>query len=127
MAWIYEIVSGKLYSPLGELCGAGYSGAAEHRNEATAQSLRNLGPICEGTYTIGPPIDTVTHGPFVLPLTPDSKNLMWGRYGFLIHGDSVVAPGTASQGCIIMPPDVRRAIWTDSDHTLQVIAQKGEL
>lgn len=119
----YEIITGRVYSDSGELWGVGYSGFGPYKNIATAQSLRDEGPIPEGIYTIGAPEDTVTHGPYVLPLTPDPNNLMWGRAGFLIHGDSVISPGTASRGCIILARDVREQIWASGDHSLQVLAQ----
>ena len=123
MSWTYEIVSGRLYSDLGDLIGVGYSGKGDHKNDPNAQSLKNEGPIPVGTYTIGPPQDTVTHGPYVLPLTPDSGNLMWSRSGFLIHGDSVTAPGTASEGCIIQARNVREEVWASGDRELSVVTQ----
>lgn len=124
MSWLYEQVSGRMYAPSGELVGVGYSGADGCKNNPKTQSVHNMGPIPVGVYHIGSAINTVTHGPFVLPLTPDPGNTMFGRYGFLIHGDSVVAPGTASEGCIIMSRDVREAIAISGDTDLQVIAQK---
>ena len=120
--WTYEQVSGRLYDASGELVGVGYSGAKEHKNVPQDQSLHNLGPIPQGTYWIGQPQDTVTHGPFVLPLTPEPQNNMFGRYGFLIHGDSVVHPGTASEGCIIQARDVREKVWKSGDRNLVVVA-----
>jgi hypothetical protein len=125
MSALYEIVSGSLYDATGVLIGVGYSGSPEHKNDPEAQSLHNQGPIPAGRYHIGPPQDTVTHGPFVLPLTPDPANEMFGRYGFLIHGDSVVHPGTASQGCIIQSRDTRVKLWTSGDRDLIVVATKG--
>lgn len=122
MSWTYELISGRLYSDLGELIGVGYSGAGEHKNNSQSQSLHNLGPIPVGNYTIESPMDTLTHGPFVLSLTPSPANLMWGRIGFLIHGDSKVAPGTASEGCIIMSRNVREQVWTSGDHELDVVS-----
>src|SRR6266576_4966979 len=100
MPWIYELISGRLYANSGDLTGVGYSGAGEHKNNSQSQSLHNLGPIPVGNYLIDNPYDTVTHGPYVLPLNPAPNNLMWGRTGFLIHGDSKVAPGTALEGCV---------------------------
>jgi hypothetical protein len=47
---------------------------------------------------------------------------MFGRSGFLMHGDNIRLPGTASEGCIILPRDLREAIWNSADHTLEVIA-----
>jgi hypothetical protein len=42
-------------------------------------------------------------------LTPDGHEAH-GRTEFLIHGDSVDAPGTASEGCIILSPAIRKKI-----------------
>jgi hypothetical protein len=47
---------------------------------------------------------------------------MFGRDGFLIHGDSVEHPGTASHGCIIMSRAIREAIAQSDDHELNVVA-----
>jgi hypothetical protein len=44
------------------------------------------------------------------------------RTGFLIHGDSIEHPGTASHGCIIMPRAIREAIAQNDDHDLNVVA-----
>lgn len=120
MAWHYEQLTGRLFRPDGSLIGIGYSGAFECKNVPEAQPIKNRGPIPIGIYHIGPPVDTFTHGPFVLHLLPDPANDMFGRKGFLIHGDSVVAPGTASEGCIIMSPDVRHAIAESDDSDLVV-------
>jgi hypothetical protein len=115
-----------MFTPDGECIATGYSGDPVHKNDPNAQSLRNQGPIPEGDYTFGSPVKTFTHGPYVLPLYPDPKNLMWNRYGFLIHGDNITEPGTASQGCIILAREFREMMWNSSDHTLQVIAQKEQ-
>ena len=101
----------------------GYSGRQpDGKNQPNKQSEHNIGPIPVGSYRIGPPIDTMTHGPFVMPLSPDPDNQMFGRDGFLIHGDSVVHPGTASEGCIILARDVRQKVWASADHTIHVIS-----
>ena len=92
----------------------GYSGfetdRAEGKNNPELEKVEDVGPIPVGTYRIGSPRDTLTHGPFVLPLKPDPGNEMFGRSAFLIHGDSVVDPGTASRGCIIMSRAVRKQV-----------------
>jgi hypothetical protein len=124
--WTWEIITGRMYADDGTLEGVGYSGNPANKNNPNAQSLVDQGPIPVGEYTINAPEDTVTHGPYVLPLTPDPKNLMWGRSGFLIHGDSVVAPGTASEGCIILARTVRELIWNSNDHVLNVVSQLEE-
>src|SRR6266850_4122660 len=53
-------------------------------------------------------------------LTPDASNQMFGRTAFLIHGDSVVEPGTASRGCIIMSRGIRNEVAPSGDHVLTV-------
>jgi hypothetical protein len=102
----------------------GYSGAGDNKNVPASQWIKNKGPIPCGIYTIEPPIDTKTHGPYVLWLTPDPANEMFGRSAFGIHGDSLVAPGTASEGCIILSRVSRETIWLSGDHILEVKASE---
>lgn len=94
----------------GKLLAIGYSGAGVWRNQPMAQDIWRKGPIPCGWWTLGRRVDTASHGPCVLPLTPDDPAQTLGRSGFLIHGDSRRAPGTASQGCIIVPLAVRQAL-----------------
>lgn len=101
----------------------GYSGASQAKNDPSRQSEHNVGPIPCGHYLIGSPIDTTTHGPFVLPLTPNPQNEMFGRGGFLIHADSIVHPGAASEGCICLGPADRRAIHESGDCDLVVVPE----
>ena len=63
------------------------------------------------------------HGPYVLTLTPAPTTNTFGRSGFLMHGDSIIAPGTASKGCIIMPHDAREQVWNSGDRDLEVVAE----
>jgi hypothetical protein len=125
--WTYLQKTGELLRD-GTHKGLGYSGfndretGQEGKNNPDLQDVHDVGPIPVGTYTVGVPEDTVTHGPFVLPLTPDSANQMFGRAGFLIHGDSVVEPGTASRGCIILARAIREDIATSGDKSLQVMS-----
>lgn len=119
--WTYEQKTGRLISNSGELVGVGYSGSPLAKNNPELQQIRDQGPIPRGMYMISAPVDTVTHGPYVLPLAPDAANTMFGRSGFLIHGDSVVSPGSASEGCIIMARMVREDVWNSGDHDLKVV------
>ena len=121
MSWNYYQASGKL-SHNGMDVAIGYSGAGAGKNNPDDQAIHNVGPIPRGSYTINAPQDTVTHGPYVLPLTPDTSNEMFGRTGFLMHGDSVIRPGTASEGCIIMPRNIRQQVWSSGDTRLTVSA-----
>ncbi len=83
------------------------------------QTARNLGPVPQGTYTIGSPHDTSTHGPHVMRLTPFPGTQTYGRDGFLIHGDNVLHD--ASQGCIILDRAVRNRISSSGGNRLNVL------
>lgn len=120
MTWQYEQKTGRMLHD-GERVAIGYSGKGDGKNNADMQDVQCVGPIPRGSYAIGEPSDTKTHGPYVLHLTPDAANDMEGRSGFLIHGDSVVAPGTASEGCVILGRAIRETIWASGDHQLEVV------
>lgn len=120
MTWRWVQSVGQM-SHNGQSVAFGYAGAGDGKNNPAMQDVHNVGPIPRGIYTIGEPCDTKTHGPYVLHLTPDAANDMCGRAGFLIHGDSVVHPGTASEGCIILPRSIREKIWLSGDTTLEVV------
>ena len=104
------------------VCSSGYSGCDPGKNDPAYQTIPDVGPIPQGDYEIGSPENTEEHGPFVLPLTHNENNVMWGRSGFLIHGDSIEHPGQASKGCIILPRAVREQIAASGDNLLRVIA-----
>jgi hypothetical protein len=120
--WTYEQISGRLLDSAGELVGIGYSGFGNGKNNPDLQNVHDVGPICCGIYSQGEPHNTQTHGPFVIPLIPDQGNEMYGRSGFLMHGDSVHKPGTASLGCIIQSRDVREKFAASKDR-LQVVRE----
>src|SRR5579864_6316798 len=110
--WIYKQSSGEL-SRDGLGVGGGYAGFEAGKNNPAMQDQENVGPLPQGRYSIGAPQCVHSpgpHGPFILPLTPDPANQMFGRSGFLIHGDSIVSPGLASHGCIIMGRIIREQI-----------------
>ncbi|MGD1094067.1 MAG: tlde1 domain-containing protein [Bryobacteraceae bacterium] len=122
--WSYEQTTGRLNhdgEPVGE---CGYSGFEDGKNNPAMQTEPDCGPIPRGRYMIGP-VEFADvegpHGPFVLPLTADPANEMFGRSGFLIHGDSLTHPGCASRGCIILPRPTREAIAQSSDPDLEVV------
>lgn len=56
-------------------------------------------------------------------LTPGSRNPMFGRSGFLIHGASTNPEhfGQESNGCIILSPSLRHKAGASSDHVLKVV------
>ena len=120
--WEWRIEEGEMWQidARPHLAGTGYSGSGEGKNNPALTRVRDVGPIPVGAYTIDSPRDTPLHGPYVLPLIPSATNEMYGRSGFLIHGDSIEHPGTASQGCIILPRSIRESIGQSGAHELQV-------
>lgn len=121
--------SGKFYNRTGDLLGIGYAGgdkgnALDGVNNPTLEDIPDVGPLPCGFYTVGRPYNHPKCGEYFLPLSPSAANNMFGRGGFGIHGDLVSAPGQhkASDGCIIMSKDVRRAVWESGDHDLQVVS-----
>jgi hypothetical protein len=120
--WTYIQKTGVLLHE-GECVAVGYAGNGAGKNNPHMDYVKGIGPLPVGHYHIGDPQDTATHGPCVLRLTPYALNIMYGRDGFLIHGDSVKAPGTASHGCIILPRVIRELIGHSADRVLLVKAK----
>ena len=126
--YVYEQATGRMFSRedgLSDLLATGYSGSETDggKNNPDKQCESDIGPIPRGTYSIGDPF--VGPSPFSLRLTPDPSNDMCGRSGFLIHGDSIAAPGTASHGCIILPRPVRERIYQSRLGKLVVVERLG--
>jgi len=111
-----------MLDPTGKLLAVGYSGLGIAKNDPAAQVLPDQGPIPQGSYLILQPEDSPTHGPFAMHLSPFASNEMYGRSGFMIHGDSLEHPGAASDGCIILGRLYREAIWASGDHELKVFS-----
>jgi hypothetical protein len=109
--WAYRQSTGEMFLNL-DLLAKGYSGYGDMKNDPSKQEVPNQGPIPRGKWKIVA-LHTVTDkvGPFVLELSPEPGTETFGRFGFLIHGDSISKPGTASHGCIILPRAAREAIW----------------
>lgn len=116
--WTYRQSTGILTHD-NVFAGAGYSGHGEGRNNPEMQPVHNVGPIPQGLYRIGPVHDTDSHGPIVMALEPQGHNAL-GRSGFLLHGDNI--KHDASEGCIIMPRQVRTEVSKSYDRDLTVIA-----
>lgn len=117
--WIWKSDKGELWKD-GKLVSKGYSGAPGFKNDPVVEGIRNKGPIPRGMWKLGKVI--VKHpklGGNVIPLTPVGHKAL-GRSAFLIHADSIKAPGTASQGCIILPAPVRAVMAASQDRELLV-------
>jgi hypothetical protein len=122
MTWVYDVkkltfeLNGKYqFSAL-------YAGAPGYKNDPKFECVINKGPLPRGKYRItGIPFTHRHAGKFTLRLEPYKSNMMCGRSGFLIHGDSTQHPGEASNGCIILSPKYRKIIWESNDKEVVVI------
>ena len=99
----------------------GYSGFGACKNKPDTEALGNQGPIPRGKYTIGQVVAIPGKGPYCIDLHPHQGQDLHGRGGFLIHGDSIAVPGSASHGCIILPRPAREAIAMSGDRELEVV------
>ncbi len=124
--WIYNQSSGELLQD-GLCVATGYSGFGSGKNNPSAQALPNIGPIPVGRYIIGPALQTKLFGPLVMRLTPCAGTQTFGRSGFLIHGDSIKQPGTASHGCIILPRTARLLVSKSHSKQLRVIKEASAM
>jgi hypothetical protein len=126
--WVFAITEGKLYDPSGAVAAEVYAGGNIGKNpegvdNPADESIKDVGPLPEGGYTFGTPINHSKLGPFAIPLIPDASNEMYGRGDFFSHGDLIgAAPHSGSEGCMVTPPVTRHAMWASPDHRLQVIA-----
>jgi hypothetical protein len=97
-------------------CCAGQSGSC--RNNPSCQCQKSVGPLPQGTYTLG---NMYTFKSCInsYDLYPSSSNNMCGRSGFLIHCGG--CSGNPSEGCIVIESDQTRYL-IKSGATLKVIA-----
>jgi hypothetical protein len=119
MAWQYRQGNGVL-SRSQQRIASGYSGAGQGRNNPGMEGMRNVGPIPRGRYTISVAYRHPNKGAIVMRLTPIGHNAH-NRTDFLIHGDSMRHPGNGSQGCIILPRNIREQISHSGDRELEVV------
>lgn len=113
----YEISTGELLLQQvqgNEFYGTGYSGRGFARNKPHYCYLQGQGPIPKGWYTLEGPFNNYVNdqghhlGNIVFRLVPDKDNQMFGRSGFLIHGDNT--KHDASEGCIVQGPGIRQHV-----------------
>lgn len=97
----------------------GYAGTGAGRNNPDMQGVRNVGPIPTGNYNVGTGYAGGHTGPQTLNVDPAPGTDTLGRDGFRIHGNN--ARNDASQGCIIMPRNVRDTISNAGGATLRVV------
>jgi len=98
-------------------CCCGSAGSC--RDNPSCQCEKNVGPLPQGTYTLGD-MFTYKSYPYSYNLYPSSSNNMCGRSEFLIHGGNCQS-GNPSIGCIVIPDESTR-YKIKSGATLHVVA-----
>ena len=128
--WRYYQHSGRLYhidieTMKETFVWRGYAGSAEGLNNPGMQDIYKKGPLPRAFYEIGPLVYHKKQKHDVLYLTPLEKISRKGP--FMIHGDKRGCMAkhqkcykTASEGCIIMPGEIRTLIAKSRDNLLIV-------
>ena len=92
----------------------GYAGRGEHINSPAAEHLVGQGPPPRGIWALDPARTHKALGPYSIGMRwlteQNGKAIPGGRSGFYIHGDNARGNRTASSGCVVLPPDIRRWI-----------------
>jgi hypothetical protein len=128
-AFVYEQATGELYFGAADKgftsLGTCYSGHGAGLNNPAYEDVHDVGPIPQGWYTIGRFFDDLGgKGPVVAHLAGDAGNRMFGRSGFMIHGDNARGDHSASEGCIIANHTLRLEIAAEveeGNNRLQVV------
>ena len=129
LEWIYSQSSGRLthIDATGEssALGVGYAGNGAGINNPAMQNIAGAGPLPQGLYAIAPQQNNTTGSGTTLPgsmrLVPDPGNEMYGRSGFLIHGDNSRGNQSASEGCMVFNRNIRDQIGSSEDNILRVV------
>lgn len=125
--WTYYQKSGEMFHD-SDLFAVGYAGRYMGKNNPLMQAVKLTGPLPVGIYRIGDACQHPHKGPLTMRLIPDAANEMYGRYGFMIHGERIEgAPGFASEGCIILNHGYRQGIAAavhSGDRMLEVRAER---
>lgn len=120
---VYKIREGSFYRDGLLFLPDCYSGHGDHKNDPRFMNLSELGPLPQGAYGIGTPFEHPRCGKYCLRLTALPGTEMYGRGGMLVHGDSSVHPGEASDGCIVSSGQPNRAkLFETGEKQLIVLA-----
>lgn len=118
MTLVYLSRSGALFRD-GDFLSYGYSGNGHGKDNPEMDHVANVGPIPRGRYLVGKLINN-DRWRDAIPLTRTDRDPN-GRSGFMLHGDNMRGNYSASRGCIVLPPGVRKAIAKAGDDTLIVV------
>jgi len=92
----------------------GYSGQPLYRNNPSTAAVPNAGTIPSGTYNVTGSSQFLNGRPHanVISLEPQNGTEVYGRNSFRMHSDYAnrSRTGTASNGCIITDPSLRRGV-----------------
>jgi RHS repeat-associated protein len=125
--WEYSQSSGKVFwiPDDCEKCrpievGQGYSGAGAGQDNPYAEEIQSVGPPPRGEYSVAPGRKSHLGTP-TLDMTPAPGTQMYGRDLFRLHSDTQKCVRCASQGCIILPRNIREMIDNSPDRILVVV------
>ncbi len=116
--WSYSQTTGALTDNDGTFVGTCYSGRGAGRDNPAYQDAIGTGPVPQGRYHISQPFETDTLKHPVFRLLPLPETEVFGRCGFLIHGDN--ADHNASHGCIVADHNIRMCLEISGDNELEV-------
>ena len=119
--YTFQQSTGRFTDAAGSLIADAYSGHGPGVNNPSMENVPKIGPLPRGLYTIGPAENHPHLGPIAMPLTADPGSQSFGRCGFFLHGDNGQGNRSASEGCIILPRDVREKIAAGADRRLRVV------
>jgi hypothetical protein len=123
MSYTFDRQAGAFTAPDGTLlCRDAYSGHGPGLDNPDMEAVSNVGPIPAGLWLVGDPMDPPDHlGPLAMPLTPAPGTDPKGRVDLFIHGNNAAMNHSASDGCVILPRNVRAAVAGGADRELIVI------
>jgi hypothetical protein len=122
--WEYGQSTGQLYyvdnrTGINFYVATGFSGSGEGKNNPFMEQIPFVGPIPQGTYTIGPQMmhwsSLGTKIPASMSLIPKPGTETFNRYGLLIHS------GSRSTGCIVFEQHIVDIIANSGDTELRVV------
>ena len=106
--WLYSQSSGQLTDPTGQPLARCYSGTGLGRNNPAMESVKGIGPIPKGRYTISKAYNHMTLGRCVMNLDALPGAETFGRGDFRIHGNNQA--NDASHGCVVADKPYRQAV-----------------
>jgi hypothetical protein len=130
-AFVYEQATGELYFGAADkgftALGTCYSGHGAGLNNPAYEDVHDVGPIPQGWYTIGRFFDDLGgKGPVVAHLAGDAGNRMFGRSGFMIHGDNATRRSLSQRGLHYREPYTAAGDRGRGRRRQQSVAGSGE-